>query len=59
MFSLHVKQRKQLQTETGSASGPVLFTSCEMVYTAFYDVIRYQYAVGAVKQVFCQRRLRG
>jgi len=21
-----------LQTETGSASGPVLFTSCEMVY---------------------------
>jgi len=32
MFSLHVKYRKQLQTETGSASGPVLFTSCEMVY---------------------------
>jgi len=22
-----------LKTETGSASGPVLFTSCEMVYT--------------------------
>jgi len=22
-----------LQTETGSAFGPVLFTSCEMVYT--------------------------
>jgi len=33
MFSLHVKYRKQLQTETGSVSGPVLFTSCEMVYT--------------------------
>jgi len=32
MFSLHVKYRKHLQTETGSVSGPVLFTSCKMVY---------------------------
>jgi len=27
-----LKYRKQLQTETGSVCGPVLFTSCEMVY---------------------------
>jgi len=27
MFSLHVKQ-----TEIGSVSGPVLFTSCKMVF---------------------------
>jgi len=32
MFSLHVKSRKQLQTEPGSVSGPVLFTSYKMVY---------------------------
>jgi len=37
MFSLrnkdvfYVKYRKQLQTETGSVSGPVLFTCCKMV----------------------------
>jgi len=31
MFSLHVKKRKQLQTETGSVPGPVLFTSWSIV----------------------------
>jgi len=27
------------KTETGSASGPVLFTSCEMVYIETLDIL--------------------